>query len=158
MVSGGATMKSGMAAAPKPRIFVDADVLVAGSASTSGANHVLLRLSEYTIVECLCSEQVIVEAERNLISKLPHALPLFRLLTRSALQVVADPGADQVAPWTGHADPKDLPILAAALAQGCHYLVTFNTRHYRPEATELVVLRPGALLPEIRARLADLVP
>ncbi len=29
-----------------------------------------------------------------------------------------------------YADPKDMPILAAALAQECHYLVTLNGKDF----------------------------
>lgn len=147
-----------MAVSPKPRVLVDADVLIAGSASTSGASHILLRLSEFTIIECICSESVLVETERNLLKKLPHALPLFRLLTRSALRVVQDPNPSLMESHAGQADPKDLPILVAAVEQGCHYLVTFNTKHYWPQSTELVVLPPGELLRRIRESLADLMP
>jgi predicted nucleic acid-binding protein len=144
-------------ASPKLRVFVDADVLISGSASTSGASHIILRLSEFTVIECVCSEQVIAETERNLMKKMPHALPMFRLLSRSALRIVSDPDLSQVEDLEGQADTKDLPLLAAAMNYGCHYLVTFNTRHYRPVGSNLDVLRPGELLDEIREQLADLV-
>ena len=70
---------------PKPRLFVDADVLFAGAASPSehSASLVVLQLAEITLIEALTSQQVITEAERNLAAKLPQALPAFRLVSES---------------------------------------------------------------------------
>ena len=62
----------------KPRVFIDTDVLIAGSYSTTGASYIILHLSDLTIIEGLISQQVRVEAERNLQDKLPNALPIFR--------------------------------------------------------------------------------
>ena len=83
----------------RPRVFVDADVLFAGAVSPSeaGASLVILRLAEITLIEALTSEQVIVEAERNLASKLPQKLPEFRLLVSRCLHVVPDPAPADLA-------------------------------------------------------------
>jgi len=50
----------------RPKVFIDADVLIAGSASTRGASHIVLQLSELTVIEGVISLQVKREAERNL--------------------------------------------------------------------------------------------
>jgi hypothetical protein len=142
----------------KPRIFLDADVLFAGAASPSqhGGSLVVLRMAEITLIEALTSGQVIVEAERNLAEKLPQALPAFRLLTSRCLRVVPDPSAADLEPHRGLADPEDLPILVAALREGCPWLVTFNVRHYQPGHPGVAVLRPGDFLLRVRDRLARL--
>jgi hypothetical protein len=142
----------------KPRIFVDADVLFAGAASPSehGASVLVLRMAEITLVEALTSEQVIAEAERNLAEKLPRALPAFRLIASRCLRVVPDPSPTDLEPYRGLADPADLPILVAALREGCPWLVTFNLRHYQPGHPGVTVLRPGDLLLRVRDRLARL--
>jgi hypothetical protein len=142
----------------KPRIFVDADVLFAGAASPSehGASLLVLRMAEITLVEALTSEQVIVEAERNLADKLPQALPAFRLIASRCLRVVPDPSPADLQPYRGLADPADLPILVAALREGCLWLVTFNVRHYQPGHSGVAVLRPGDFLLRVRDRLARL--
>ena len=51
-----------------PQVFVDADVLFAGSASPSefGASLVVLRMAEITLIKAVTSQQVITETERNL--------------------------------------------------------------------------------------------
>ena len=128
----------------KPRIFIDADVLFAGSASPSehGASLTILPMAEITLLDALTSEQVIVEAERNLTAKLPATLPTFRLLVDRCLTVVPIPAAEDVARFHGLADPNDLPILVAARQHVCPWLVTFNGRHYRPGPVFLISLTP----------------
>jgi hypothetical protein len=142
----------------KPRVFIDADVLFAGSAAPSehGASLIVLRMAEISLIEALTSEQVIEEAERNLVEKLPNALPVFRLIVARCLQVVPVPGAEVILEHTGEAHPVDLPILVAALLHDCPWLVTFNTRHYRPGHPRLTVLSPGDFLLRVRDLLAHL--
>ena len=142
----------------KPRIFVDADVLFAGAASPSehGASLLVLRMAEITLVEALTSEQVIAEAERNLAEKLPLALPIFRLIASRCLRVVPDPSLPDLQPYRDLADPKDLPILVAALRESCPWLVTFNVAHFQPGHPGVAVLRPGDFLLRVRDRLARL--
>lgn len=143
---------------PRPRVFVDADVLFAGAASPSqhGASLLMLRLAELTLVEAVASQQVITEAERNLGDKLPEALPAFRLVVSRCLQVVPDPHASDLEPHAGQADAKDLPILVAALGHHCAWLVTFNVRHFQPGHPDLTVLRPGEFVLRVRDLLARL--
>ncbi len=145
-------------APPKPRVFVDADVLFAGAASPTehGASLLILRLGELTLIQAVTSEQVITEAERNLAAKIPDAVPLFRLLAERALSVVPNPTPEEVAAHAGLADPKDLPILVAALQAQCPWLVTFNVRHYRPGHPDVRVMRPGEFIRRVREVLAHL--
>lgn len=142
----------------KPRVFVDADVLFAGSVAPSqfGASLTILRLAEITLIEAIASQQVITEAERNLTAKLPHALPAFRFIVSRSLRVVPDPLPADLAPFAGLADPKDLPILVAALREGCPWLITFNVRNFRPGHPALHVLVPGDLLLRVRVLLTGL--
>jgi predicted nucleic acid-binding protein len=142
----------------RPRVFIDADVLFAGSASPSehGASLVVLRMAEITLIEAIASEQVIVEAERNLEAKLPAALPSFRLIVARCLSLVPTPRPQDLSRYHGLADAKDLPILVAALQSDCAWLVTFNGRHFQPSHPELTILRPGAFLMRIRDLLTYL--
>ena len=148
------------AAQNRPRVFVDADVLFAGAVSPSeaGASLVVLRLAEITLIEAIASRQVITEAERNLSAKLPRALPEFRLLISRCLKVVPDPAPADLARYAGAAHPKDLPILVAAVRERCPWLVTFNTRHYLPGHSSVMVLRPGEFVLQVRDLLTRLAP
>jgi hypothetical protein len=142
----------------KPRVFVDADVLFAGAAGPSeqGASLVILRMAEITLIEAVTSQQVVVEAERNLADKLPVALPAFRLLVSRCLRVTPDPSPADLIPHIGRADPADLPILVAAPREGCPWLITFVARHYRPGHLEVTVLKPGDFILRVRDLLAHL--
>lgn len=142
----------------RPKIFLDSDVVFAGAASPTdhGASHVTLRMAEITLIECVVSDQVVTEAERNLMAKLPAKLPEFRLLIDRSLQVVGDPLPNDLPPHSGQADPKDLPVLVAALREGCSHLLTFNLRHYTPVAQQITIQRPGDFLSSIRELLASM--
>jgi hypothetical protein len=143
---------------PKPRVFVDADALFAGAASPSAhsASLVVLQLAEITLIEAVTSRQVIVEAERNLETKLPQTLPTFRLLVNRSLDIVPDPRPDDLVAYEGTADAKDLPILIAAVQAHCPWLVTFNVRHFQPGHPEVTVLQPGDFIQRVRERLTAL--
>lgn len=148
-----------MAAADRPRqsrlrVCLDADALFAGAASVSGASHVILQLGELGIIEVGVAEQARAEAERNLQAKRPPALPAFRSLTDACttpLPMATRAAATRLA-RDGEADPKDAPILAAALKAGCRWLVTFNVRDYRTD--RLRVVAPGPFLEALRELLA----
>ncbi len=148
----------GLTSHSRPRLFVGADVLFAGAASPSkhGASLTILRMAEITLIEAIASRQVITETERNLGDKLPKTLPAFRLLVSRCLQVVPDPLPDELPAYAGAADPKDLPILVAAVREECAWLVTFSVRHFQPGHPDVIVLRPGDFVQRVRGLLAAL--
>ena len=135
-----------------PRLFVDADVLFAGAAASSvhGASLMILRMAEITLIEALVSDQVITEAKRNLAAKIPDALPAFELLVSRSLSIVPDPESNDLEPYIGLADPKDLPILVTAIREQCPWLVTFNVRDFHPGHPQVKVLRPGEFIWVVR--------
>ena len=85
---------------------------------------------------------------------MPAALPAFQLLVQRCLVVVSDPKPTDLANFEGLANEKDLPILVAAVREKCSWLVTFNGRHFQPGHPDIAVLRPGALLTEVRYLLS----
>lgn len=139
-------------------VFLDADVIFAGVAAPTeqGASLVVLRMAEITLIDCVTSQQVVSEVERNFEEKLPSKLPELRLILRRCLRVVPDPAPPALVAHSGQADPKDLPILVAALTNGCRYLLTFNLRHYHPPAADIRVQRPGNFLVTVRTLLSQL--
>ncbi len=141
-----------------PYVFIDADVLFAGSASAAehGASLVVLRMSEITLIKAITSEQVITEVERNLNQKLPAALPAFRLLVSRCLTVVNNPSRAELANFAGLADIKDLPILVTAVREQCPWLISYNTRHFQPGHPDVTVLPPGAFIQRVRHLLTHL--
>lgn len=151
-------MSMAMTSPEKPRVFIDADVLFAGAASASehGASLVVLRMAEITLIDAIVSEQVITEVERNLETKFPKALPAYQLLANRCLTVVPIPSAAEVKCYAGLANPKDLPILVAAIQNSCPWLITFNTRHFQPGHPDVTILQPGAFIQRVRYLLTSL--
>lgn len=137
------------------RVFFDADALIAGSASAAGASFLLLYLADLGVIEGITSRQAIGEVERNLMAKLPAALPAFRVIVSSALTVVSDPRPGTLRQLSGQAASDDLPILGAAVEIECDYLVTFNVRHFRRGASPPSPIRPGDLVAKLRGLLSD---
>ena len=143
---------------PKPRIFVDSDVLFTGSAAPNEhiASLVIFRMAEITLIEAVASEQVITEVERNLGEKMPAALPAFRMIMSRCLHVVSDSTVAEIKALSKAADAKDLPILAAAVREGCVFLTTYNIRHFQPGIEPVMVLKPGDLVKRVRYLLAQM--
>jgi predicted nucleic acid-binding protein len=139
-------------------VFLDADVIFAGSAAPTehSASNLVLQLGEIGLIECITSTQVTVEVERNLENKLPVKLPELRLIISRSVRIVPDPEADELKPYKGQADSKDLPILVAALKHGCRYLLTFNVRHYTPDKDKIIVQPPGEFVKTVRMQLAEM--
>lgn len=138
-------------------IFCDADVLIAGAASTTGASHILLRLAELTLVKCLTSQYAVNEAERNLSAKLPAALAPFQLILKAAVTIVPPPSSSAIRSVTGQARAKDVPILAAAVANEADFLATFNVRHFHPRKLAPLIRRPGEVVAHVRRSLIHLL-
>lgn len=149
------TASSGVEGAPRRlRICLDADALFAGAASVAGASHVILQLGELGMLDIGVPEQAREEAERNLRAKLPAALPAFRALIDACTTMIpmAPRSAATRLARAGEADEKDAPILAAAVAAECRWLITFNVRDYRTH--RLRVSTPGPFLEALRETLA----
>lgn len=142
----------------KLRVFLDADVIFAGSASPQehSASHVVLLMGEITLLDCITSQQAVTEVERNLSQKLPAKLPEFRLLVSRCLRIVEDPTLQELSTYLGQADPKDLPLLAAALREQADYFISFNVRHYFPTNNTIIVQRPGEFLRVVRQQLVQM--
>ena len=142
----------------KPKVFVDADVIFAGAAAPTehGASHVVLQMGEITLIDCVSSEQAVKEVERNLADKIPEKLPDFHLLVSRSLHIVGDPQPGDLAAYEGQADPKDLPILVAAMNEKCSHLLTFNVRHFTPDSPKITVQPPSGFLLNVRSLLGML--
>ncbi len=139
-------------------VFLDADVIFAGSAAPTAhsASHIVLQLGEMTLIDCVTSTQAVTEVERNLADKLPSKLSEFQLIVSRSLRVVSDPELEELRQYKGQADPKDLPILVAAVREKCSSLLTFNIRHYHPSAVTITIHRPGEFVQTVRAILSQI--
>lgn len=135
---------------PALRVFFDSSVIVAGAASSHGASHVLLQLAGLGLIDGRISALVREETVRNVRKKLPAALPALLVLLKEVLVEGEHVASGRWEKVEEYADPKDTPILAAALGQECRYLLTLNQRDFWPPAEWIEVVRPGDLLHRLR--------
>jgi predicted nucleic acid-binding protein len=113
-------------------VCLDADVLIAGLLSRTGASHGILILGDIGLLTLV----------------LPEAAVL-----RSVPVRIYRPIAQDRERARALADPKDVPILAAAIGARTPLLVTHNVRHFR-SGEGVRVVRPRVLLEEARAWMA----
>ena len=132
------------------RVCVDADVLIAGLMSRTGASHAILVLAELGLLRLVLPEAAVAEVRRNLAAKLPEAAPLFGEFLRSVPLEIHCPTSHDRERARELADAKDVPILAAAIGAGARLLVTHNVRDFR-SGQGVRVVRPRTLIEEVRA-------
>ncbi len=136
------------------RIFVGANVLIAGAASPTGASHAVLRLAEVGLFTLVVSRQVLDEVERNLRRKLPQALPNFAAqMAAIRREVVDDPPPDEAERWLSIIEAKDAPILAAAVLAAVDRFLTLNTKDFTLEVAAqsgLLIQTPAEFITRLR--------
>ncbi len=137
------------------RVFVDANVFIAGADSRSGASNAVMKLAEIGLIQIITSRQVLDEAERNLRKKLPRALPNYAAqLAQVRLEIVSDPSEEAVEHYEALIDVTDAPILAAAVLAAPDRFITLNTTDFTSEVairTGLIIQTPGQFIQMIRA-------
>jgi predicted nucleic acid-binding protein len=140
------------------KVFFDSDVLIAGSASRTGASFLMLQLCELGMLKGLTCDQVIEECRRNIQHKLPQAEAIFEKIVENSVEVYANLDANEAEICEDMAHPNDSPILAVAVKNKANYLVTFNTKHFYPDPKlGLIVCKPRELVQKIRALLNQLL-
>ena len=137
-----------------PTVFVDANILIAGSASRTGASRAILGLAEIGLIQLIVTRQVVDETERNIRLKLPQALPVFaELLMHLNLQILDDPQQTEFSRWFAVIEEKDAPILEAAVQVSPNYFLTLNTKDFTPAvgaATGLTIQTPADFIQNVR--------
>ncbi|MFH1024965.1 MAG: PIN domain-containing protein [Planctomycetota bacterium] len=125
------------------RVFLDANVIIAGVASRTGASAAILDLGEAEEIRIVMSRQVLVEADRTLEAKFPVLAEGFRHFVRNlAPDVVDDPVPEDVSRAEKVIHVDDAPILAAALGGDVDFLVSLDTRHFHAAAVKAYFPKP----------------
>ena len=128
-----------MAAADRPRVFLDTNVLVSALYSAGGPPAAILRLHVEDQITIVVSQLVVEELVRAIHRKLPDALPLLReLLLNTPPEVVPDPTPEEIQTFAHGVNRSDAPLLAAAVIAGADYLVSGDVAFLR-EARRLEV-------------------
>ena len=110
------------------RIFLDANVLFS-AAKSDGAVWEMLRRLAMAGHELCADAYVVEEARRNLLRKGPATLHAFEALLAS-VDVASFRPAELPASVMEQIDPKDQPVIAAAVALRCEALVTGDRAHF----------------------------
>jgi predicted nucleic acid-binding protein len=111
------------------RVFIDSSVLIAAAISLTGSARALINLGLASKLTLVISSLVLAETQRNLGRKAPAALPLFQLFRGLLDQTAVDPAESLVIEVAQTIEPKDAPIVAAALTAQADYLVSYDRRH-----------------------------
>jgi uncharacterized protein len=124
------------------RVFLDANVLYSAAYLELAG---LSRLWNLDDVQLLSSAYAMEEARRNLAMDRPEAVPRLGRLLESVLTVNAPQGLKL--PDTIRLDPKDQPILMAAIHGKADYLLTGDAKDfehlYGKRIEGVLVLRPA---------------
>jgi uncharacterized protein len=124
------------------RVFLDANVLYSAAYMEFAG---LARLWHLDDVQLLSSAYGIEEARRNLAMDRPEAVPRLERLLESVSTLDAPQGLKL--PETIRLEPKDRPILLAAIHGKADFLLTGDARHfghlYAKRIEGVLVLRPA---------------
>lgn len=116
---------------PRPRVFLDSNVIFSGMYSSEGAPGIILEYFVQGRIRVVISQQVLEEVVRTIKEKLPEALPaLRRLLVSTPPEIRQDPSPEEIARWAEVIHPDDAGILAAAIAAQPDYLITGDNHFF----------------------------
>lgn len=132
-----------------PKVFLDANIYIAGFVSEEGASHFLLEIAGRKKMILYASKLVLREAERNLRLKAKpgHLKSFRRYLQKTKIRVVSAPEAERLKTFEAFIHPKDLPVLGAALAAGADFLITLDKRHFFSAALQSKLQKPKVMTP-----------
>ena len=111
----------------KHRIFLDSNIVLSGLFSEKGEPRLILDLLclNLPVLQGVTGRFDLTEIERNIAKKVPGALMVFdEYLPKLDLEIVPVPFLDELEPFRGAVDDKDLPVLASASMGRADFLVT----------------------------------
>jgi predicted nucleic acid-binding protein len=138
-------------------VFIDSSVLIAAAISSGGYARDLINAGLRHELVLVWSDLVVAETERNLQAKAPAAVAVFDLFRSSLTIETAVPDSRTTLRAAGIIDPKDAPIVAAAVAGAASTIASFDRRHllaFRHEILAefgIVVATPDEVIGDLRA-------
>lgn len=142
------------------KIFLDANVVVAACGSRTGGSHYLFEVAAHDSTwHLLTTELALQEARKNVLHKLPLSYHHFETLVLSyPLTIIQSPPKRIISAAQRVINPKDAPILAAAVVARADYLCTLDMKdfhvtvvHSWAKKRSLKIVTPGDLLTLWRA-------
>jgi len=110
------------------RLFFDASCLIAAAGSPTGVSGFLLSLCVRRLLRGTVSQAVLLEAERNILSKLrPQALDTYHNLLQTVhLNMAPIPPVPLESAWLQEVNAKDVHVVASTLAAKATFVLTLD--------------------------------
>lgn len=116
--------------AKKIKVFVDSNIWFSAFYKSGNASKLLQKLNS-KLFEVIISELVLEEIIINIKIKIPNALALvYDFFQQYPVIVLKSPSLENIKPYLGLADKKDVPILTNALNYHCQYFITGNLKDF----------------------------
>lgn len=136
------------------RAFLDASVIYSAIVSGEGASRELLKRHIRREVTLVVSEYVLKEVANNMAKKSPDKSGSVGLLIDLLDLEIVTITAESVQETMVYTEPKDAPVVAAAIAGQCDYLLTYDKKHLLGNAliaenAGLIIGTPGDLLQKL---------
>ena len=140
----------------KPRIFLDSNIIFSGFYSLQSTPGQILQAGISGRISIVISRQVLDEVIRNIRRKLPGILePVIEFLSATAIEIVANPGPEEVAGSRLNLLPGDAAVLlAAARAKPDFFIIGDNHFLENPgleKTLDLRIITPTQLLRILKA-------
>lgn len=115
------------------RVFLESNVILSGLISSKGAPRIILDILSLNLsfLVGLTGEYNLIEIERNVLKKLPQAVPVYKeYLSKLNLRTIPLPSKEDLIRFSGHVEPKDVPVLVSAINGEADFLVTGDKKHF----------------------------
>ena len=143
-----------MAGSP-PRLFLDANVLIAAAGSAEGGSAVVLEICRVKLAIPVLTRLILREAERNIQGKLDRSalLRFYRQIADLEPDLIPIASTEDLASASQVVSPKDAHVLAGARAGAATHLITLDRKHFLQEDQRagmlpIVACTPGEFLRE----------
>ena len=120
----------------KLRVFVDTSVLFSAVHAAGSARDLVDEAADAEI-ELVISSYVLSEVTRNLAVKSERGLERLTIILASRTLTMVEPDDDTIKRIGQVIDPKDAPIIAAAMAAQAPIVTTYDQRHLLSCAEEI---------------------
>lgn len=142
------------------KIFLDADVLVAGSYNPQGGSGFILEYAKKKAFKIVISKLVLQEAKRALSKKLgEEALSRFyRNMIDTDFLLAQAPSQEETESCARFIHQDDAHVLAAAIKNKAEFLITLNKKHFltpkiKKANLNIVILTPKMFIEEYYKRM-----
>ena len=117
---------------PTPHLFLDASVLIAAAGSPTGGSSLILEICHHGKAKAKTSHLVLLEAERNIQTKLGSdaLLRFYQEIASLDIELVKAPTQREIFSQKRIIHPKDAHVLAAALKGKAAFLLTLDRKHF----------------------------